>query len=107
MWGRLGGRSRGTNPMNPSPQFPGTHWTRVEREGATPKGREWFCETYRPAVLAYLRMKCGPDEAEDLCQEFFAKVILDRGLMGRADRERGSLRGLLRKALDHFLSSQR
>lgn len=91
--------------MIPNCQFPGTHWTRVEQEGCTPAGREWFCETYRPAVLSYLRSKCGPDEAEDLCQEFFAKIILDRGLMGKADRARGSLRGLLRKAIDRFLLS--
>lgn len=92
--------------MSPHYQFPGTHWTRVEQEGGTPAGREWFCETYRPAVLSYLRTKCRPDEAEDVCQEFFAKVVLDRGLMGKADRARGSLRGLLRKALDRFLISQ-
>jgi len=92
--------------MNPYASFPGTHWTRVEQEGGTAQGREWFCETYRPAVLSYLRLKCRPDEAEDLCQEFFATIVLNNDLMVKAERSRGSLRGLLRTALDRFLGSQ-
>ncbi len=93
--------------MNPYPPFPSTQWTRLEREGATAEGQEWFCETYRPAVLAYLRAKYEHHEAEDLCHEFFAKVVLARDLAGRADRRRGSLRGLLRASLDNFLSNHR
>ena len=93
--------------MNPGSQFPSTQWTRLERESLTEEGREWFCESYRPAVLAYLRMKYEHHEAEDLCQEFFARVVLDGNLVGKANRSRGSLRGLLHTALDRFLSNHR
>lgn len=93
--------------MNPTSQFPGTQWTRLEQVGSSAEGREWFCETYRPAVLGYLRQKYEHHKAEDLCQDFFAKVVLDRDLISKADRSRGSLRGLLRTALDRFLSERR
>ncbi len=93
--------------MNELPAFPPTQWTRLEREGGTAEGREWFCETYRPVVLACLRARCGADEAEDLCQEFFSQVVLERNLPGRAERGRGSLRALLQTALGNFLSNHR
>jgi DNA-directed RNA polymerase specialized sigma24 family protein len=89
------------------PAFPSTQWTRLEREGGTAAGREWFCETYRPAVLEYLRSGHGHHEAEDLCQEFFSSIVLGRDIPGRADRDRGSLRGLLHTALRRFLSSHK
>ncbi len=87
--------------------FPSTQWTRLEQEGATAEGREWFCEIYRPAVLQYLRTKMEHHEAEDLCQEFFARVVLDGDLPRKAERSRGSLRGLLLKALGNFIGNHR
>ena len=93
--------------MDASPKFPSTHWTRLEQERVTPGGRAWFCENYRPAVLAYLRTKLDHHAAEDLCQEFFATVVLDRNLLEVADRERGRLRSLLLTALERFLINQR
>ncbi len=93
--------------MEESTTFPDTDWTRLERLGSTAAGREWFCATYRPAVLGYLRGRFGHHEAEDLCQDFFAKVVLGRHLPERARRGRGSLRGLLHSALRHFLCNHR
>ena len=89
--------------MNDLPLYPSTQWTRLEQTGGTPEGRAWFCEEYRPAVLAYLRSRYQHHEAEDLCQEFFAKVVLGRDLPGRAERGRGPMRAYLHQALRRFL----
>ena len=88
---------------SPTPRFPTTQWTRLEQERETPEGREWFCEQYRPAILAYLRTKMEHHAAEDLCQEFFASVVLKQNLLRTADRHRGRLRSLLLTVLDRFL----
>ena len=52
-----------------------------------------------------MRWKMKHHEAEDLCQEFFASVVLKRNLMEAADRKRGRRRSLLLTALDRFLVS--
>lgn len=43
------------------------------------------------------------DDAKDLTQEFFAKVVFDRDLLRAYAPERGSFRALLRTALARFL----
>ena len=93
--------------MPPNPMLPSTQWTRLEQERAAATGADWFCEAYRPAVLAYIRQQYAHHDAEDLCQEFFRQVVLDGPLLERADRQRGRLRGLLRTALQRFLQDQR
>jgi DNA-directed RNA polymerase specialized sigma24 family protein len=94
-------------PMPPFPKLPSTQWTRLEQERAAASGADWFCEAYRPAILAYIRREHAHHDAEDLCQEFFRQVVLDGPLLERADRQRGRLRGLLRTALQRFLHDQR
>ena len=87
--------------------FPSTQWTRLEQERATATGTDWFCEAYRPAILACIRQNFSHHDAEDLCQEFFRQVVLEGPLIERADRDRGHLRGLLRVALNRFLIDYR
>lgn len=77
----------------------------MEQERASAAGADWFCESYRPAILSYLRRHLSHHDAEDICQEFFRQIVLDGPLIDRADRDRGSLRGLLRLALARFLAS--
>lgn len=89
--------------MTPFPDFPSTQWTRLQRDQGTSDGNEWFCEAYRPAILAYLQRRVPLQDAEDLCQEFFRQVILEGALVDRAAPHRGSLRSLLRTVLARFL----
>lgn len=89
--------------MSPFHRFPSTQWTRLEQERASASGTDWFCEAYRPAILSYLRRHTSHHDAEDLCQEFFRRVVMDGPLIDRADRQHGSLRALLRRALSRFL----
>lgn len=89
--------------MTPFPDFPSTQWTRLQRDQGTGDGNQWFCEAYRPAVLAYLQRRVPLQDAEDLCQEFFQHVVLEGALVDRAVPHRGSLRSLLRTVLSRFL----
>lgn len=60
-------------------------------------------ETYRRPVEAWLR-RCGADaqRAEELASDFFAKVLVERGVLAGADPAKGRLRELLRRAAIHF-----
>jgi RNA polymerase sigma-70 factor (ECF subfamily) len=45
------------------------------------------------------------EDARDLIQEFFARV-LEKDYLAMADRQRGKFRSFLRAALDHFLANE-
>jgi len=47
----------------------------------------------------------GPDNAQDVTQEFFARV-LQKGFLGEARPERGRFRWFLLSALRHFLANE-
>jgi len=91
--------------------FERTRWTDIfsartsdpdKRRAAVAKVAQRY---WRP-VYAYLRRKgMDNEQAKDLTQEFFAEVVLDRGLIQRADRDKGRFRTLLLTALDRFVTS--
>jgi DNA-directed RNA polymerase specialized sigma24 family protein len=68
---------------------------------------ENLCRAYWYPVYAFVRRK-GYDahQAQDLTQEFFARIAQKNSLSG-AQRERGKFRSYLLGALQHFLSDQR
>lgn len=92
--------------MSPALDFPDTIWTWIEQDSRSPECCEWFCETYRPAVLGYLRRRLLEQDAEDACQDFFATAVIGRGFLAQVDRTKGRLRTYLGSALDHFLVSR-
>jgi DNA-directed RNA polymerase specialized sigma24 family protein len=92
--------------MSPALDFPDTIWTWIEQDSRSPECCEWFCETYRPAVLSYLRRRLPEQDAEDACQDFFATAVIGRGFLAQVDRTKGRLRSYLGSALDHFLVSR-
>ena len=63
-----------------------------------------ICRVYRQPVLAYIRRHRGgaTSDAEDLAQEFFARLLEQRWDV-RADPQRGSFRAFLLTALRRFL----
>lgn len=66
-----------------------------------------LCERYWLPLYAYVRRRgYSRFEAEDLTQEFFAR-LLSRDLVLQADRERGRFRTFLLGCLNHFLMNQR
>ena len=74
-----------TAPRASSFCFPETQWTEVIGAiqggdgGAAWVGLTSFCEQYRPAICGFFRRHgCGPEQAEDLTQDFFAGRILEQ-----------------------------
>jgi len=66
-----------------------------------------LCEIYWFPVYAFVRRTgCSPDDARDLTQAFFARVI-EKGYFAEARQERGRFRAFLLTALRHFLSNER
>lgn len=98
-------------PPRPLQGFGTTHWSVVlaaARHG-TSESREalrQLCEAYWVPLYSYLRRRgfeC--DEAEDLTQGFFAKLLETSSLEGATPR-RGRFRSYLLGALKHFVSNE-
>jgi len=86
-----------------------THWTLIEGVKASPDQNralvDLLLKTYWKPVYCYLRRR-GRDneEAKDLTQDFFHEVVLNRNLVGRADKDKGRFRSfLLFYALNQYL----
>jgi RNA polymerase sigma-70 factor (ECF subfamily) len=93
-------------------RFLTTHWS-VIRDAGNPESPDYraalstLCETYWYPLYAYLRgYGCDPDEAEDLTQGFFARM-LDKDDFQLADPERGKFRSFLLASLKHFTANER
>jgi RNA polymerase sigma-70 factor (ECF subfamily) len=75
----------------------------------TPRARDALarlCRTYWYPLYAHVRRRGhGPHDAQDLTQEFFARLLAGSTL-GRADPARGRFRAFILTALDHFLADE-
>ena len=104
-------------PMNPhsstaqSPAFPNTRWSVVlaatEREtpGADVALDE-LCRAYWYPLYAYARLSGqAAHDAQDLTQEFFARLLAHHWLAD-ADREKGKLRTFLIVAFRNFMAKE-
>jgi len=94
-----------------SSQFPTTRWTLVVAAG-DPHRKEArsalvsLCENYWYPLYAYLRRRGHPaDEAQDLTQEFFVRVLEGRYL-DRADPEKGRFRSFILTSLKFFVADE-
>jgi RNA polymerase sigma factor (sigma-70 family) len=91
--------------------FATTHWSVVlaAGEGASDLSRgalETLCRAYWYPIYVYVRRKGhGPDEAEDLTQEFFVQLIAKERLR-LADRQKDRFRTFLLAMLDYFLARE-
>ena len=67
---------------------------------------ERLCRSYWYPLYAYVRRKgYHADEAQDLTQEFFLR-LLQKEVFSRADRAKGKFRSFLLGALEHFLAKE-
>ena len=65
-----------------------------------------LCRMYWYPLYCYVRRRGREaEDAKDLTQEFFAR-LLKRNWLGRADRERGRFRSFLLGAMNHFLADE-
>src|SRR4026207_2252114 len=90
-----------------SSQFPTTRWTLVVAAG-DPHRKEArsalvsLCEGYWYPLYAYLRRRGYPaDQAQDLTQDFFIRVLEGRYL-DRADPDKGRFRAFILTSLKFF-----
>ncbi len=96
----------------PSSGFAATRWTLVlsaagrdETPGAAAALAE-LCRIYWYPLYAYVRRRdCDVHEAEDLTQEFFAR-LMEKNYLRDVDRRKGKFRAFLLAALKHFLANQ-
>ena len=91
--------------------FATTRWTIVAaaRDAGSPENRaawEELAKRYWRPVQAYIRGRCGDgSEADDLTQEFFARLIA-RDYLARVDPAKGPFRAFLRMAAGRFLLNE-
>ena len=92
------------------PEFPSTHWSVVLQAGAAPgsvarDALEKLCRIYWYPLYGFIRRQGrGPEDAQDLTQQFFAH-FLEQETFKRAEQERGRFRTFLLACLKHFLVS--
>ena len=90
--------------------FTTTHWSAVlEAQGDSPAAQralEILCRTYwRPLYGFARRQGLAREEAQDLVQDFFARLLEHRNL-NTVRREKGRLRSYLLVSLKRFLASE-
>jgi RNA polymerase sigma-70 factor (ECF subfamily) len=100
-------------PSGPAP-FPTTQWSRIlaARQGdpAAIEARTAMaelCRAYWYPLYAFIRRRGhDPEAAQDLTQEFFAR-LLEADFLAGVDRAKGKFRAFLLAACTHFLANQR
>ncbi|MGB8370600.1 MAG: sigma-70 family RNA polymerase sigma factor [Limisphaerales bacterium] len=105
-----GSTSAGAEP-SPRPAFVTTHWSLVVSAGRndTTHARnalEKLCRAYWFPIYAFVRRQGhGPHDAQDLTQEFFAR-LLEKNYLAGADPAKGRFRSFLLASLKHFLANE-
>jgi len=103
------------NESIPPARFPTTRWSRVVAAGAGDDGDPAgagealaeLCHAYWFPLYAFVRRKGqGPEEALDLTQAYFARLI-ERRTFAAADPDRGRFRSFLLADCSHFLAHER
>lgn len=100
-------------PLSPiaTSTFATTHWSVVLAAGhdSSPQAGEALeklCRTYWYPLYAYVRRRgYTAEDAQDLTQEFFAR-LLRKNYPAQADRAKGKFRSFLLLTLNHFLADE-
>ena len=105
-----------TSPPTPSETprravFVTTHWSVVITAARTdtPRARaalENLCQTYWHPLYAYVRRRGhSPEDAKDLTQEFFAR-LLEHNRVAGVNQDKGRFRSFLLASMNHFLADE-
>jgi RNA polymerase sigma factor (sigma-70 family) len=91
----------------PAGRFAATRWTVVLTAGqGQSRALEELCRQYWYPLYAYVRQRgYESHEAEDLTQEFFAR-LLAKNYLADVEREKGKFRSFLLASLKHFLANE-
>ena len=104
-------RDRSPDRLAGAAVFATTHWSVVLAAGdsASPQAAaalEQLCRTYWYPLYAYVRRRgFSPEEAQDLTQEFFCRLLASDWL-ARADSDKGRFRTFLLCGLQNFLANE-
>jgi len=96
---------------SPAANFALTHWSVVVAAGRSDSTHartalEKLCRTYWPPIYAFVRRQGhSPHDAQDLTQEFFAR-LLEKKSLADVDRAKGRFRSFLLASLKHFLANE-
>ena len=88
--------------------FHTTRWSLIAQAGSSTNigAMESLCRAYWKPVYYFVRRRGhGHEDARDLTQEFFAR-LLEKNWLGDADRGRGRFRSFLLGAVNHFLNNE-
>jgi RNA polymerase sigma-70 factor (ECF subfamily) len=92
-----------------SQAFPTTRWSHILADPeagsqGTRDALETLAQRYWRPIAAYARAKFAStdDEAREAAQDFFL-WMMESGFLGKADPDRGSFRGFVKRSLVHFL----
>src|SRR5262245_48886725 len=91
--------------------FATTHWSVVLLAGQADspdaaEALEKLCRTYWYPLYVYVRRQGNsPEDAQDLTQDFFARLI-EKNYFAKADRDRGKFRTFLLGSLKNFLVNE-
>lgn len=86
-----------------------THWT-VILEAARPEGlangafAQLYLDYWRPVYAFVRRRGFAPEQAEDITQDFFVRIVEKRSLSG-VEQEGGRFRSFLLRSLQNFLAN--
>jgi RNA polymerase sigma-70 factor (ECF subfamily) len=100
-----------TTPEAGGGQFALTHWSVVLAVGRSDSTHartalEKLCRTYWQPIYAYVRRQgYNPNDAQDLTQEFFAR-LLEKKSLAAVGRAKGRFRSFLLASLKHFLANE-
>jgi RNA polymerase sigma factor (sigma-70 family) len=103
--------SVGPNSEAGRTMFATTHWSVVVEAGrqdspGASQAMAQLCEAYWYPLYAYVRRKgYAPPDAQDLTQEFFARLLAGN-YVGGADRRKGKFRSFLLATFEHFLAKE-
>src|SRR6266542_4752185 len=91
--------------------FKTTHWSAVldargDDTALADAGLDSLCRTYWFPIYCYIRrLGRSPEDAEDLTQEFFAR-LMEKEYLKAVQRERGKFRSFLLRVLKWFLANE-
>jgi RNA polymerase sigma factor (sigma-70 family) len=106
----MSGQPSDSASINQGPVFATTHWSVVLAAGqsgseAQAAALEKLCRAYWYPLYAYVRRRGhGPDDAQDLTQEFFLKLI-EKNWLGRVSSEGAKFRSYMLTMVKGFLAN--
>jgi len=93
---------------NTGAQFPSTLWSMVRsaQDGQSTVALERLCRAYWSPLYAYVRRQgYSPEDAQDMTQEFFSRLLGDHSLAS-VHESKGRFRSFLLASIKHLLTNE-